>query len=96
MLDNPHVFASDLNNRVERENMDNYIVKHLENIKRNNVKVISLPNKECRACDMPLSTKISRQMTFLLRNSQFSQKKVFNLHTIKINNVSQWIENSIA
>lgn len=35
-------------------------------------------------------------MTFLLRNSQFSQKKVFNLHTIKINNVSQWIENSIA
>ena len=30
-------------------------------------------------------------MTFLLRNSQFSQKKVFNLHTIKINNVSQWI-----
>ena len=25
-------------------------------------------------------------MTFLLRNSQFSQKKVFNLHTIKINN----------
>ena len=48
VLDNPHVFASDLNNRVERENMDNYIVKHLENIKRNNVKVISLPNKECK------------------------------------------------
>ena len=48
MLDNPHDFASDLNNRVERENMDNYIVKHLENIKRNNVKVISLPNKECK------------------------------------------------
>ena len=35
-------------------------------------------------------------MTFLLRNSQFSQKKVLNLHTKKINNVSQWIENSIA
>ena len=48
VLDNPHVFASDPNNRVERENMDNYIVKHLENIKRNNVKVISLPNKECK------------------------------------------------
>ena len=48
MLDNPHVFASDPNNRVERENMDNYIVKHLENTKRNNVKVISLPNKECK------------------------------------------------
>ena len=48
VLDNPPVFASDLNNRVERENMDNYIVKHLENIKRNNVKVISLPNKECK------------------------------------------------
>ena len=42
------------------------------------------------------STEVNRQMTFLLRNSQFSQKKVFNLHTIKINNVSQWIENSIA